>query len=389
MIRTFFIVFLLLIFPGSVFAQDLDEGQAAYQAKDYPKALQILKPLAEQGNSQAQAILGLMYDNGHGVNKDPTEAFKWYLKAAEQGIPVVQHDVGVKYFQGMGVAQNYQEAAKWWEQAANAGLSDSQFNLGLMYYRGLGMKIDYPKAAELFRKAADQGHGLAQYSMAVMYAFGQGMDKDYTEALKWFRKSAAQGVPQAQFNLGVFYENGYGLDKDMNIARQWYKSAADQGLEEARKKLAELDQHAPTHPQDVVVTHPEPSTLSAAAIAIKKPAGSPGPVPGKPAANAGTASAGGIKREDWVWQQKPDTYTLQLASLLSEGEALKFVHANKLETGAAYMKVVINATTRYTVIYGVYNTYDQAQRAVKTLPANLQQDKPWVRNFGLLQKMLK
>lgn len=386
--RASLIFFLLLISPGSVFAQNLDEGQAAYQAKDYQKALQILQPLAEQGNSQAQAMLGLMYDNGYGVNKDSAEAFKWYLKAAEQGIPVVQHDVGVKYFQGMGVAQNYQEAAKWWEQAANAGLSDSQFNLGLMYYRGLGMKIDYPKAAELFRKAADQGHGLAQYSIAVMYAFGQGMDKDYTEALKWFRKSAAQGVPQAQFNLGVFYENGYGLDKDMNTARQWYQSASDQGLEEARKKLAELDQHAPTHNQDVVVAHPEPSTLSAAAIAVKKPV-VPEPVPAKPAAPAVTASAGGIKREDWVRQQRPDTYTLQLASLLSEGEAMKFIHANKLETGAAYMKVVISGTTRYTVIYGVYNTYDKAQRAVKTLPANLQQDKPWVRNLGQLQKMLK
>ena len=386
MIRIFFIIVLLLIIPVSVPAQNLEEGQAAYQAQDYQKALQILKPLAEQGNSQAQAMLGLMYDNGHGVNKDPTEALKWYLKAAEQGIPVVQHDVGVKYFQGIGVAQNYQEAAKWWEQAANAGLADSQFNLGLMYYRGLGMKIDYPKAAGLFRKAADAGHGLAQYSLAVMYAFGQGMEKNYTEAQTWFRKSAAQGVPQAEFNLGIFYENGYGLDKDMKIARQWYKRAADQGLEEARKKLTELDQHTPVHTQEVGVAHPEPSTLSAAAI--KAPAGQK-PAPGKPAANAGTPVASEIKREDWVWQQRPDNYTLQLASLLSEDEVLQFIQANKLETGVAYMKVVIDGTTRYNIIYGVYNTYDQARRAIKTLPANLQQDKPWVRNFGLLQKMLK
>jgi len=386
LIRIFFITVLLLIFPVSVPAQNLDEGQAAYQAQDYQKALHILKPLAEQGNSQAQAMLGLMYDNGHGVNKDPAVAFKWYLKAAEQGIPVVQHDVGVKYFQGTGVAQNYQEAAKWWEQAANAGLADSQFNLGLMYYRGLGMKLDYPKASALFRQAADAGHGLAQYSLAVMYAFGQGMDKDYTEALTWFRKSAAQGVPQAEFNLGKFYENGYGLDKDMDIARQWYQRAADQGLEEARKKLAELDQPAPTHAQEVVVTHPEPSTLSAAAI--NTPAGEK-PASGKPAANAVTSSAGGIQREDWVWQQRPDHYTLQLASLLSEDEVLQFIHTNKLEAGVAYMKVVIAGTTRYNIIYGVYNTYDQARRAIKTLPANLQQDKPWVRNFGLLQKMLK
>lgn len=379
LIRIFFIIVSLLFFPVSVPAQNLEEGQAAYQAQDYQKALQILKPLAEQGNSQAQAMLGLMYDNGHGVDKDPAVAFKWYLKAAGQGIPVVQHDVGVKYFQGTGVAQNYQEAAKWWEQAANAGLTDSQFNLGLMYYRGLGMNIDYPKASGLFRQAADAGHGQAQYSLAVMYAFGQGMDKDYTEALTWFRKSAAQGVPQAEFNLGMFYENGYGLDKDLDIARQWYKRAADQGLEEAGKRLAELDQPAPAQAREAAVTHPEPAALSAAAI--KTPAGEK-PAPGNPAAS-------GIKREDWVWQQRPDNYTLQLASMLSEGEVLQFIRTNKVEAGSAYMKVVINGTTRYNIIYGVYNTYDQARRAIKTLPANMQQDKPWVRNFGLLQKMLK
>ena len=369
-----------------ILAQNLEEGQAAYQAKDYKKALQILRPLAEQGNSQAQVMLGILYDNGQGVDKDPREAFKWYLKAAEQGMPVVQHDIGVKYFQGSGVEQNYQEAAKWWEQAANAGLADSQFNLGLMYYRGLGVNTDYHKAAELFGKAADQGHKQAQYSIAVMYAFGQGMDKNYDDALKWFREAAAQGVAQAQFNLGVFYENGYSVGKDMNIARQWYNRAADQGLEEARSKLTELEEHAPAHTQEVAVAHPEPSTLSE--ISIKTPARQ-ATIHDKPVADVSKTNAGGIKREDWVWQQKPDTYTLQLASLLSESDALKFITANKLESSVAYMKVVINSTTRYTIIYGVYNTYDQAQRAVKTLPVDLQRDKPWVRNFGQLQKMLK
>ena len=387
MIRIIISLVSLLIFSAPVLAQELEEGQAAYQARDYPKALQVLRPLAEQGNSQAQALLGIMYDNGQGVDKDPREAFKWYLKAAEQGMPTAQHDIGVKYFQGVGVEQNYQEAAKWWEQAANAGIADSQFNLGLIYYRGLGVKTDYQKAADLFRKAADQGHSQAQYSIAVMYAFGQGMDKNYAEALKWFKESAAQGVSQAQFNLGVFYENGYGLDKDMNSARQWYQRAAEQGLEEARKKLAQLEQHGSGTSHEMTVTHPEPSKLSQ--ISIKTPASKATVADNPVAAAAPKTLAGGIKREEWVWQQKPNTYTLQLASLLSESDALKFIHANKLESGACYMKVVISGTTRYTVIYGVYNTYDQAQRAIKTLPADLQRDKPWVRNMGLLQKMLK
>lgn len=385
-------IFLICILAGFVplilYAQDFEEGKAAYEAKDYNKALEILQPLAADGNSQAQVTLGIMYDYGQGVTKDPAEAMKWYIKAAEQGIPVVQHDVGVKYFQGSGVKQDYLEAAKWWELSANAGLADSQFNLGLMYYRGLGLETDYQKAAELFRKASEQGHPHAQYSLAVMNAFGQGMEKDYAEALKWFGESAEHGVAQAQFNLGVFYENGYGLTKNMDTAKQWYSKAAKQGLEEAKQKLAELSQQ---------ISHPEPATLSQtppmepADMPVLAPAEEQVLVTGQPATVVPSAqpAAGDIKREDWVKQQRPDSYTLQLSSVLNEKDILNFIKSNNLEAQAAYIRVVIEGTTRYTAIYGVYNTHTEATQAINKLPANLQKDKPWVRNFGVLQKLLQ
>lgn len=373
--RVFVGLLLLVLLPTYAFAQSFADGKAAYEAKDYKTALKILKPLAEQGDSQAQVTLGVMYDYGQGVAKNPEEAMNWYIKAAKQGIPVVQHDVGVKYFQGMGVPQSYEKAAYWWEQSANAGLADSQFNLGLMYYRGLGLKQDYNKAIELFKKAAKQGHSHAQYSLAVMNAFGQGMEKNYTEALKWFRKSANQGVPQAQFNLGVFYENGYGLEKNIETAKEWYTRAANQGLEEAKKKLAKLAESNSKQTATVAQTE-TPSN--------KQPEVETAETDNPQTAN----SENGLKREDWVLQQSPDSYTLQLSSVLAEKDILKFIHSNHLESEAAYIKVIVNDTTRYTAIYGVYSTYIEAQNAIKQLPENLQRDKPWVRNFGILQKML-
>jgi len=372
------ILWLCLIFASlgitNAHAENFEAGKEAYQAKDYKRALEILKPLAELGNSQAQVTLGIMYDNGHGVPLDQTEAFKWYKKAAKLGDPVVQHDVGVKYFQGQGVKQDYQQAAYWWEQSANAGLADSQFNLGLMYYRGLGIEQDYKKASELFFAAAKQGHGNAQYSLAVMYAFGQGVEKDYTRALPWFRKSAAQGVPQAQFNLGVLYENGHGLEKDLKLAREWYQRAATQGVQEARKKLTELDKVEST----AAITHPEASSLS-----------SPTPTTTSTTLPTQSVSESGFKREDWVMQQHPKTYTLQLSSVLNEKDVVKFIKENNLGDKAAYIKVVVKGITRYTALYGVFNTYEQAQNAVQQLPKNIQQISPWIRNFGILQELLK
>ena len=44
--------------------QDYDNGVEAYNAGDYQTALQEWRPLAEQGDANAQTNLGVMYKNG-------------------------------------------------------------------------------------------------------------------------------------------------------------------------------------------------------------------------------------------------------------------------------------------------------------------------------------
>jgi Sel1 repeat len=60
-----------------------EDAMAAYARGDYITALRILRPLADQGDAQAQYNLGVLYDNGLGVPQDDAEAMKWYRKAAE------------------------------------------------------------------------------------------------------------------------------------------------------------------------------------------------------------------------------------------------------------------------------------------------------------------
>ena len=76
-----------LSFPSLTVAQTLEEGKAAYNAKDFTQAMAILKPLAEGGNSEAQVTVGIMYDYGQGVEKNPQEAFKWYKTRRRTGHP--------------------------------------------------------------------------------------------------------------------------------------------------------------------------------------------------------------------------------------------------------------------------------------------------------------
>lgn len=369
---------LLFVLSSSVYAATYEEGKQAYLSQDYERALEILKPLAENGNSQAQITLGLMYDYGHGVKKSPDESLKWYLMAAEQGVPLVQHDIGVKYFQGQGVEQNYVEAAKWWEMSSSAGIADSQFNLGLMYYRGIGIPKDYVKAGKLFDAAAKQGHGNAQYSLAVMYAFGQSREKNYSTALKWFNKSAAQNVAQAQFNLGVFYENGYGVSKDITKAKEWYQLAANQGLQEAIEKLRALPEQKPTTTvaKKEAVTEAPDTTITTPKENVATNTSLP-------------ATTNELNLSNWLRQQPADNYTLQFASVVSENDIKKYIKTLKLDSKAGYIEVIVNGINRYTAIYGLYDTYQNAELAVSELPQAIQRAKPWIRNTGILQGLLR
>ena len=53
--------------------------------KDYATALREWKPLAEQGNADAQNNLGVIYNNGWGVLLDFVRAHMWFNIAATSG----------------------------------------------------------------------------------------------------------------------------------------------------------------------------------------------------------------------------------------------------------------------------------------------------------------
>src|SRR5436190_990084 len=73
---------------------------------------------ASRGDRQAQYKLGLVYDTGWNVPRDPTVAMSWFRKAAEQGLQEAQYLVGRGCAFGDGTKVNEAEAIGWYEKAA-------------------------------------------------------------------------------------------------------------------------------------------------------------------------------------------------------------------------------------------------------------------------------
>lgn len=144
----------LIFFSLSAHAEQLSDGDIAYIHKDYPKALQLLPPLAEKGDDHSQFLLGTMYFNGDGVDKNWQTAAQWFRKAAEQGNFRAQTLLGALLMEDrFGIKHDYAEAIKWSKKAAEHDLG-AAFNLGLLSSRGLGVPQDYAEAYFWFSLAA-------------------------------------------------------------------------------------------------------------------------------------------------------------------------------------------------------------------------------------------
>jgi len=212
-------------------AGPFEDGIAAYQRGDFATALKLWRPLAEQGNAQAQNQVGDMYSSGKGVDQDYNKAVTWYRKAADQGYAPGQLNLGSMYLTGRGVTQDYSEAVKWFRKAADQGNVYGQGFLGMAYDKGEGVAQDYKEAARWYRLAAEQGEAAAQGLLGGLYQLGKGVAQDYKEAARWYRLAAEQGDVYAQTALGNMYYDGKGVSQNYIRAYMWFNLAAASGSE--------------------------------------------------------------------------------------------------------------------------------------------------------------
>ena len=131
----------------------LASGIAAFEAKEFRRSLQLLQPLAESGEPEAQYRVAVQYQAGLGVVANPMQAYHWMRAAAEQDHALALHGLGIMFLYGECVAKNEREAARWLQRAADRGLEGSMAALAEMYAHGRGVEKDPEKARALYRAA--------------------------------------------------------------------------------------------------------------------------------------------------------------------------------------------------------------------------------------------
>lgn len=201
------------------------DGQLAKAATQYARA-------ADAGHIDAAVSLGLLYQEGRGVARDPAKARAFYESGAARGHPRAQNNLGLLYARGDGVDQDYETAAQLFAAAADQGLTSAMTNLGVLYDNGFGVPQSDETAAMWYRRS----NGAETSTLAPIYD-SRLLPPPATDATrKITAQAAAAGDPVAQFLMGWFYLE----DANHSAAAPWLMAAAEKGHGPSMANLAQM-----------------------------------------------------------------------------------------------------------------------------------------------------
>lgn len=183
--------------------------------KDEALALSYYRQSAYQGVDLAQVALAR-----DALEKEDYAAMvDWLRKAVDQGNADAEFLLGLCYEHGQGVPQSTWEAKKHYESAGEHGNSMGYLQLGALYANENSPIRNLPSAFGWYMKAAQDNNAQAQVTVAYMYMSGQGVMQNLSEGLKWLERACGNedladlGVLAPLSNLyaiaGVFYYEGY------------------------------------------------------------------------------------------------------------------------------------------------------------------------------------
>jgi cell division septation protein DedD len=143
---------------------DVKTGVDAWQQGDYAKAIGEWRPLAQNGDPDAQFNLGQAYKLGRGVQPDLNAAMDWYRKAATQGHLRAEDNLGLLMFQQGDRAG----AMPFLQRASMRGEPRAQYIVGTALFNGDLIGKDWVRAYALMTRASTSGLAQATTSLEQM-----------------------------------------------------------------------------------------------------------------------------------------------------------------------------------------------------------------------------
>ena len=158
----------------------------------------------EQCNKNTCNNLGRVFD----ATANYQQAMKYYQKAGDLGDAFGYHNMGILYDNGQGVQQNFHEAFKSYKKACDLNFAPACANIGNLYQQGQGVRQDFVNARKYFEKACNANKAMACNNLGVLYANGQGVKQNLSTAKQYYGKACDLGSQNGCDNYKILNEQG-------------------------------------------------------------------------------------------------------------------------------------------------------------------------------------
>lgn len=240
------------------------EAMDAFQEGRHARAVELAKPLAEQGNPDALYLMGFAHETGKGAEQSKEKALDYYRKAsaakqrdaayrlafillasekegerdqaretlenaAKEDPAVVGRILGEAYLRGrLSPTADPDKAVFWWKRAGDAGDVPSILLLGRFYEGQFGFPElkDTKLSLDAYAKAAGLGDAGAMASLGSRYLSGDEKTRDEKKGREWLKKAIDAKEYTAYLALGDYEEN---VKKDYKAALAEYERGKDVG----------------------------------------------------------------------------------------------------------------------------------------------------------------
>lgn len=155
--------------------------------------------------------------------------------SADEGEPEAQFILGLTYRDGWdGTVRAGSLTARWCELADEVGDQRPGLVLSLLRQEKAPVRKDAIRAITWLNAAAEHGDDYARVILGEMLLEGNGVPADWRRGAEWITKAARAGFAPAQFRLGVLYLVGdAALPRNEIEALAWFIVAADAGSKSA------------------------------------------------------------------------------------------------------------------------------------------------------------
>lgn len=228
---------------------------AEYKMANYPLAHAMWQRIDGAGKAEALFNLGILYEQGKGVEQNLLAARDYYLQAAEAGSRAGAYQIGLMALEHPEMVSP--DTAKQWLMVAaldgdeDAGRLLKTFTTDgpdssdpMLSVKRLLMRGDKEQAIAQLIKLSEQSPAnyAAMTELAWLYETGLAVPRDLNKAAELFSVAAEAGNAKAQYALSVMYSTGAGKPLDAELSLQWLQRSAAQNYKPAVEQLTAISE---------------------------------------------------------------------------------------------------------------------------------------------------